>query len=168
MKRFIGLLIMIVLTTAGMALFTVKEENARGNLVSKTKFFDIPVLSVNTTDAFQQPALIVVGAPGTGVLYVGAVGIGVVSIGFASLGLLFGVGQGSAGLISFGQMTLGPVFAMGQLAFGYLALGQAAVGVRSRGQGSERRNGMAFMKSLSKELNEALRFDWRGRTRKPT
>lgn len=163
-KRFVGLLVVIVVTTLGMALFTSTVEDAHGNRVSTTQVMGVPVLRINaSTDDVESPAIVSVGGPGVGVLYVGVAGAGVVAMGAGGAGVLFGLGQLATGLLSIGQISIGLVFALGQLAIGSASLGQLAVGWRTRGQGSESRDGWRFIKSLNAELEEALKFDWRGR-----
>ncbi len=165
MKRFVGLLLVIIVTTLGLALFTEWRDVPSG-MESTSQVLGIPVFAINTGDlGHARPALIVLGAPGVGVLCLGIGGIGLISIGALGGGLLFGVGQAACGLISIGQLSVGPVLAIGQLAFGAAALGQGAIGWRTRGQGSERRDGAAFLRSINREIEEALRFDWRGAKR---
>lgn len=167
MARFFGLLAVMIVTTLGLALFTSYDDVEGRGYESKTQLWGVPLIATNTDDqAFDRPALIVLGGPGVGVLCLGIGGFGLISIGALGGGLLFGLGQGACGLISVGQLSVGPVFALGQLAIGSAALGQGALGLRSRGQGTERRNGAAFMSSLNREISDALRFDWRGAGRR--
>jgi PPE-repeat protein len=160
-KRFFGLLAIIIVTTLGLALFTDTESDGHGNTVSTTRVLDIPVVSINSSGG--EPAIVSIGGPGVGVLYLGVAGAGVVAIGAVGAGLLFGIGQGATGLLSIGQLSLGILFSLGQMAVGASALGQLALGWRTKGQGSESREGWVFIKSLNAELESALRFDWRGK-----
>lgn len=160
MTRFVGLIIIVVLTTLGLAAFTDTYTATDGVGLSYTELLGMPLLSVRMAGAASlNPAWISLGLPGFGILSLGVGGVGVVSIGALSAGLLFGVGQLAGGLMSIGQLSIGGLLGIGQLSFGWAALGQLALGVRARGQGYKWRKGDVFFRSLHGELEELLRFD---------
>ncbi len=161
MKRLVALIILIVLTTLGLAAFTATYEASHGSSLSYSELWGIPFLAIHSSDVgFGAPSIISLGLPGIGVLSVGVGGIGLVSIGAIGGGLLFGIGQLGAGLLSMGQLSLGGLIGIGQLSTGWAALGQLALGVRARGQGYKWRKGGKFFKSMHAELEELLRFSF--------
>ena len=94
---------------------------------------------------------------GKGVLVLGA-GVGVVAITLYGAGVLFATGQIAVGGIAIGQAGAGFSFFLGQLGGAFTALGQVVGGVLARGQGYLGKDGGEFLKELSAELNELLRF----------
>ncbi len=158
MKRFAGLLVIIVVTTLGLALFTDTESGTSGNRVSTTRVFDIPVLSINASSS--EPAIVSIGGPGVGVLYLGVAGAGVVAIGAVGAGLLFGIGQGATGLLSIGQLSIGILFSSG--ANGRRRVGAGSAGHRlahqGAGQREPRRLGVSQIVELRARARVALRL----------
>jgi hypothetical protein len=160
MKRFAALVVLVMLTTLGLAAFTETYARPDGASFSHSELWGMPLLAVRGSGEVDlTPALISLGLPGLGVLSVGVGGLGLVSIGALGVGILFGVGQLGTGLISIGQMSFGGLVGIGQLSLGWASLGQLALGVRARGQGYKWRGGDVFFGSLHRELEELLRFD---------
>ncbi len=161
MKRFAALVVIIVLTTLGLAAFTATYDGADGSQLSYSELWGIPLLAIHSSDVgFGSPSIISLGLPGIAVLSVGVGGVGLVSIGAIGGGVLFGIGQLGTGLLSIGQLSIGGLVGIGQLATGWASLGQLALGVRARGQGYKWRKGGEFFKSMHAELEELLRLDF--------
>ncbi|MEZ4224461.1 MAG: hypothetical protein R3B13_26160 [Polyangiaceae bacterium] len=159
MKRFVVLLVLMVLTTLGMALFT-KTEPVVGGSQSTTELLGLPLLRINgaSIEDGLQPAWVSVGVAGVGVISIGVMSFGVVSVGAIGVGLLFGIGQLGSGVMAIGQVGMSLILAVGQLAFGWAALGQLGLGLRAWGQGYKWREGDVFFRSLQREVEECLRF----------
>ncbi|HJK89624.1 MAG TPA: hypothetical protein RMH85_05530 [Polyangiaceae bacterium LLY-WYZ-15_(1-7)] len=147
MLRGLLLLIPIVVTAVGMALLTDTEGG-----LAKEAAFGMPLVGYGNMSAWSW-----ISMGGKGVLVLGA-GVGVVAITLYGAGVLFATGQIAVGGIAIGQAGAGFSFFLGQLGGAFTALGQVVGGVLARGQGYLGKDGGEFLKELSAELNELLRF----------
>lgn len=148
MKNFVIIAVLIVATSAVLAFTT---EMTTSGTVSRTRVLDTPVVSL----AESEFAWISVG--GAGVIVLG-VGFGIVAFTLYGAGLLFGTGQVTAGLIAMGQAGLGLVAFLGQAGTGLVGAGQVVIGALGWAQGRLAMDGEQFIKDLSKDLNQTLKF----------
>ena len=140
MKGLIRILVLVVLTSFVLALFT---EYRPDTLDAKTEVLGLPVVSVHQVGAYGWLSI---GQAGAGVLVIEQGGAGVVAIVQAGAGVLFGIGQVMFSSVTIGQGGVG--------LFGFL--GQVGVGAQAAGQGVWKRRSREHFQELGDELNELL------------
>jgi hypothetical protein len=140
MKGLLRILLLIVLTSIALAIFTEYRDDT---LDSKTELLGMPVVSIRQAGAFGWLAM---GQAASGVLVIAQAGAGAVAIVQVGAGFFFGVGQLMVSLATIGQLGIG--------VFGFL--GQVGAGAQAIGQGVWRRRSKEYFVELSTELNDIL------------
>lgn len=142
MKRFILLTVLIALTAL---LFYLSADGSA----------EVYGMKLTCTGFGRKPCWIGVGA--YAVIALGA-GVGMIELGMYGAGVLFATGQLAGGLIAMGQLAIGVVGFLGQVATGMVGAAQGGLGWLTVTQGGDNDEGKAFLKQLSAELDETLRF----------
>jgi hypothetical protein len=145
MKGLLRIIILVVVTSLVLALFTEYKPNT---LDAKTEVLGLPVVSVHQ---FGAHGWLAIGQVGAGFLVIAQGGVGVVAFVQGGAGLLFGIGQLMFSSVTIGQLGVG--------LFGFI--GQVGVGAQATGQGVWKRRSREHFQELGGELDALL--EWRPR-----
>jgi hypothetical protein len=158
MKRFVLLLVVIIFTAAGLAVFTNYQATSFGpgktRYDSALRVSGLPVTSVG----HKAHGVLAMGQVASGVMVIAQGGVGVVTIAQGGVGVLFGLGQGMVGLMAIAQLGIALLFFFGQIGCGAFCLGQLVAGYAGAGQAAGTKHGMEWLRELDAEVRAMLTF----------